>query len=284
MIEQQIVVTTISELEGGAKPITKKTYTIYTNARVKKYPNKNVVQVASKPIFPLLPGEKQHRQYSVSAPGHAKNPERALDESRKRARARFYDIALCNGFEYFFTLTISAELLNRYDPAVIYPKVRNFLGNMVKRKGFAYVLVPEYHSLKPGETSAAIHMHGLCHLGSVEIVKAIAKNGRQLHDEHGRPIYNIVDWKWGFSTCVPIDTQYERTVNYVSKYITKSESKIFGKWYLASRNVIKLPEIIPVEAIPFNEYRDEKKLKTHIQHETQIYSGLNLLSEEYPVL
>ena len=39
----------------------------------------------------------------------------------------------------------------------------------------------------------------------------------------------MIDWKWGFSTCVPLDDNYERTVNYVTKYITKAEDKIFGK-------------------------------------------------------
>lgn len=45
-----------------------------------------------------------------------------------------------------------------------------------------------------------------------------------------RPVYNMLDWKYGFSTCVPLDENYERTANYIVKYITKSDSgKIFGE-------------------------------------------------------
>ena len=92
-------------------------------------------------------------------------------------------------------------------------------------------------------------------------------------------------WKYGFSTAVPLDKQYERTVNYVTKYITKSDQKIFGKWYLSSRGLKKSPEIIPLEPIQYDQFRDDEKLKMHIQNEHQIYpNGPRLLTEEMPPL
>lgn len=111
---------------------------VYTNARIKSYPGKAVVQVASKPIFQYIPGLSQPRGYDVSPPGMAEDPDRAKEESQRRAAARVRDIALCNQFEYFFTWTLDGTLIDRYDPETIYPKVRNFLNNAVKRKGFAY--------------------------------------------------------------------------------------------------------------------------------------------------
>ena len=261
-----------------------KTPTVYTNARLKEYPTKYVMQVANKAIFPYAPGAALPRPYAVPPPGEAKDPEKAKEESQRRAKARVRDIALCNCFEYFFTFTISPHLLNRYDPKTIYQKVRNFLANAVKRKGFAYVLVPEYHKLKKGETSPGIHMHGLCKLGKVRIERATSKKGLPLFDRHNRPIYNMLDWKWGFSTCVPIDQQYERTVNYITKYITKNTSKIFGKWYLASRNVIKFPTTIPLDPVLYDEHRDIEKISQHIQIENEICKGLKLITEEYPVI
>ena len=94
----------------------------------------------------------------------------------------------------------------------------------------------------------------------------------------------MLDWKWGFSTCVPIDQQYERTVNYITKYITKNTSKIFGKWYLASRNVIKFPTTIPLDPVLYDEHRDIEKISQHIQIENEICKGLKLITEEYPVI
>lgn len=255
----------------------------FTNARLKSYPVKTVMQVANQPIFPL-PGHAYKRPYEVPPPGMGKDHERAMQESKRRARAKVKDIALCNHFEYFFTWTLDGSLIDRYNPKEVYAKVRSFLGNAVQRNGFSYVLVPEYHKQKEGEDRPAIHMHGLCSLGTVPIVRATSKAGAPLNDKQGRPIYNMPTWSWGFSTCVPLDDQYERTINYLTKYITKDDSKIFGKWYLASRNLAKKPELIPLVPIPYDSFRDEHKLQTHEQYESAVCAGLNIISEDFPPL
>ena len=139
--------------------------TVYTNARYKMYPHSVVKEVATGACFPLVPGAPRPRPFAVSPPGQAKDKERSLESSRQRARARVRDMALCNPFEYFFTWTIAPDLLDRYDPKAIYPKLRNFLSNAVRRKGLSYLIVPEYHEQKPGEDKPAIHFHGLCALG-----------------------------------------------------------------------------------------------------------------------
>lgn len=214
----------------------------------------------------------------------AKDPDRAREESQRRAAAAVRDLALCNRFEYFFTWTLDGRLLDRYDPNAVYRKLRAFLSNNVQRQGFSYVAVPEYHKKKDGEERPAIHLHGLCSPGTVPIVRAKAKDGRNLTDKNGRPVYNMPTWSWGFSTCVPLDDQLERTINYICKYITKTEEKIFGKWYLSSRDLVRGPKLIPMEPVPYYDYRDEDKLNEHIQNEYDIYPGLKLLSEEFPPL
>ena len=100
----------------------------------------------------------------------------------------------------------------------------------------------------------------------------------------GHIIAGNLDWKWGFSTCVPLDEHYERATSYVTKYITKGEEKIFGKWYFCSRNLIKKPDIVTLEPISYHEFRDENKLKVHIQNETEIYPSVYMISEELPEL
>lgn len=144
------------------------------------------------------------------------------------------------------------------------------------------IIIPEYHKLKEGADKPAIHMHGLCNLGAIQIERALSKSGRKRSDGNGRPVYNMTDWLWGFSTYVPLDNNYERAVNYVTKYITKAEGKIFGKWYLCSRSLIKKPEIITLDPIPFREFRDEEKLKMHQQFENEIFGGVKIISEQSP--
>lgn len=260
-------------------------FDVKTNARMKKYPSKAVVQVANADVFPACNYElydsdiagKRCRGYAVPPKGKAANPQRALEESQRRAAAKIRDIALCNQFTHFFTWTLSPDLIDRYDVQEIYKKLRVFLSNVSRRKGFQYVLVPEYHKKKEGEASAAIHFHGLCILGSVKLVRATGKDGLPLFDSAGREIFNMSDWKYGFSTCVPLDENYEKAVNYCCKYISKSEEKIFGKWYLSSRSLVKSPDIIPLARIDFDSFIDSSK----DQRFTNIYNDVVLVSEDY---
>ena len=239
------------------------------------------MQVASRAIFPV--GEPEQRPYSVPQKGKAKDPERSLAESRRRAAAKVRDIALCNSFQYMFTWTLNGKLIDRYNAEQIYKKVRAFLTNAVQRKGFEYIAIPELHDLDE-HGGRAIHLHGLCKLGAVPIERAVSPEGKMLTDKSGRPVFNMTSWAWGFSTCVPLDEHYERATSYVTKYITKGEEKIFGKWYLCSRNLIKKPDIVTLEPISYNDFRDENKLKVHIQNETEIYPSVYMISEELPEL
>lgn len=221
---------------------------ISTNARLKVYPSLTVLQVANDTIFRESGWEEAKRSFSVPKKGEGKNPERSLLSSMHRAKAAVRDIALCNHFEYFFTGTLSPEKVDRYDSEEVYKKVSSFLKNASYRKGFQYVIVPELH------TDGAIHFHGMCNLGTLSIQRAVSPKGTQLTTERGQPIFNLLDWKLGFSECVRIDENYARTCNYLTKYITKDCKKIFGKWYLSSRNLQKKPEKILLDCMDYDAF------------------------------
>lgn len=88
-------------------------------------------------------------------------------------------------------------------------------------------------------------------------------------------------WTWGFSTCVRLDENYERAVNYVSKYITKSDTKIFGKWYLSSRCLKKRPDIYPLERIPYDEYKASLEQAGQAVKETTVFREVKIISTDY---
>jgi hypothetical protein len=229
---------------------------ISSNARLKLYPVSTVLQVANDDIFRQSGWEASggpRRRYSVPKKGQAKNPERSLESSMHRAKAAVRDIALCNHFTHFFTGTLSPKKVDRYDTDAVYQKVSNFLRNSVHRKGFQYVIVPEHHK------DGAIHFHGLCSLGTMKIVRGTDPHGNPLSTDSGQPKYNLVDWRLGYSTCIPIDEHYERTCNYLTKYITKDGAKIFGKWYLSSRNIQKRPDIVLLERMDYNSFCTENQ-------------------------
>lgn len=255
-----------------------------TNSRVKVYRSKITLQVSNDNIFPTADweNEKGHkRNYDVPSKGQAADPERASEESRRRAKSKVRDIALCNKFTHMLTWTLDPKKVDRYDPEAVYKKVRVFLTNMSQRKDFRYVVIPEYHALKPGETTPAIHFHGLCSLGLVNIKRSM-KRHRPRYDKHGRPVFNMTDWSLGWSTVVPLDGEYEKAVNYVTKYISKQDKKILGKYYLSSRSLKKSPDIIPIDnGLDYEQFLDESKLDSGTQFVSTIYRDVKIVSEDF---
>lgn len=248
---------------------------VFSNARVKLYPSVEVLQVANAPIFRAPGWEPQKRSYDVPPKGRGKDPDRALTVSRTRARAAVRDISLCNRFEYFFTWTIAPDMLDRHDANAVKKCVTATLKNLSHRKGFRYVLVPEFHK------DGAIHFHGLCLLGVVQIERATnAHTGQPLYTQRQQPIYNMLDWKYGFSTCIPIDENYERTCNYLVKYFTKDSQKIFGKWYLSSRGLRKKPDI---ELISSGMDYEDFLLSNPNLSEIPLYCDVRMTSLDFPV-
>lgn len=246
---------------------------ITSNARLKDYPVFSILQVANAPIFRQPGYEPRQRGYDVPPKGEASDPERSKESSRNRARSCVRDIAFCNRFDYFFTWTLDSKLIDRYDPEIVGKKVRTFLMNASNRKGFLYVVVPELHK------DGAIHLHGLCKLGKVRIERAVNPHtGKELSTEHNQPIYNMVDWKLGHSTCIPIDENYERTCNYLVKYIDKGTDKIFGKWYYSSRSLVKHPPVELVDGVDYDGFRsDNPKLS-----EIPLYRDVRMVSMRLP--
>lgn len=247
---------------------------VFSNARVKLYPNTEVLQVANAPIFCATGWEPRKRPYDVSSKGQGKDPVRAMNVSRARARAAVRDIALCNRFTHFFTWTLDAALIDRYDVNEVRRRVTSMLKNLGYRKGFRYVLVPEFHK------DGAIHFHGLCILGGTQIEPAHNPHtGLPLITRRGQLIYNMPDWTLGFSMCIPIDENYERTCNYVVKYLSKSSQKIFGKWYLASRDLVKRPDIALVDGgMDYAAFRSDYPKS----YEIPLYNDVCMVAVQFP--
>lgn len=257
----------------------------FTNCRIKTYLCKETVQVCSASIFSedtykAYDESMFARPYSVSPKGCAADPVRSREESKRRARSAVMDIAMCNNFDYMLTWTLDEQQIDRYDKNVVYKALRSFLSNKTQRDGFRYVIVPEYHKLCDGDDMRAIHFHGLCNLGSVDIKPALRKNGSQ-RIQYGRPVFNMTDWKYGFSTVVPLDRDSsgrttEHACAYIAKYITKSGDKPFGKWYLSSRNLDKRPDITVCPPVNYDDFSEQNKDATPVT----VYGTMRILKKD----
>ena len=207
------------------------------NARIKAYPNGLLrYTLCSKPVF-KDPGYELADNYGQplsdnaapkSSPKNMDNPSRG--DSVKRSKEKVFDIAMMNDFNWFVTWTLSPKKINRYSPDEVSKKVKQFLNDMVKRYDLRYVLIPEHHK------DGAIHMHGLMS-GNMKLVDS----GK--HTLSGKTIYNMSQWKYGWSTVIPTYGETDHVARYITKYITKDFSKIFGNYYYAGGNITRTPII-----------------------------------------
>lgn len=203
-------------------------------------------------------GEKARRKSKNEF--YQKRKEERTD-SMKRAIDKVYDLAFQNEWSYFMTVTIDPEQFDRDDPLLVCKKLSKWLGNQVTRKGLKYLLIPEHHK------NGGIHAHALIndcfnlvhsgrYLYSGKAYKAETLQEKGIDVSLLKPVYNVPEWKYGFSTAIPVDGSPARLACYITKYITKDCKKIFGKYYLSSRNLNRDTEISLCNSEKFDELKN----------------------------
>lgn len=180
---------------------------------------------------------------NLSSPSHAPPYMAAADESNKsppdekeeipqrlannlsRARSTIFELAICNPWEWFITLTLDPKKYDRTDLKKFSKDLSRFIRNYRARHGVnvKYLLIPEQH--KDGESW---HMHGLLmglpesHLRLFQLEERLPRYIRYklLSDQ---PVYEWEPYrkKFGFCDIEPI-RNIEATSKYVTKYITKA--------------------------------------------------------------
>lgn len=191
------------------------------------------------------------RELKQKSDEHLKKEIEYIEKTRKRtdtikrAKDKVFDIVYQNEFVYFVTLTLRYDdRLDRTDPKAVLKKLSVWLNHQQQRKGLSYLLIPEYHE------NGGIHAHALIndtlqfvdsgrriYKGKAWMIEDLQRN--QVYWQGLKPVYNITDWKYGFSTAIPLDGERLRIAHYVTKYITKDCKKIFGKYYWSSRDLIR---------------------------------------------
>lgn len=199
--------------------------------------------VASRPVF-RDPGWEDEKP-SSRRKGNNSNTCSNISRSMRRAKAAIREISLCNRFSYFVTLTLNKEMVDRYDMSAITRKLNSWLDNCVRRKGLAYVLVPERHK------DGAIHFHGF-----FNDALPVVDSGHE--DRQGHKIFNLPAWTLGFTTAIELYDDYHKAVGYVCKYIGKQGEKPGGRWYY-SGGALARPEVLRCsldeQAAPEGAYR-----------------------------
>ena len=222
---------------------------ITRTGRVKHYPDgSQELLVCSKPIFREDGWEARQSRKKAPASAGAGDVKRA----QRRARSEVRDLALCNPFTHFVTLTLDGSRVDRYDMAGITRKLNAWLSNQVQRRGLKYILVPERHK------DGAIHFHGFFNdvLERYDGGTVIPPGGGKPRKprtkaqraawlaQGGRVVWNLPGWALGFTTALELMGEYPKAVSYVCKYIGKQQDgkpgeKIGGRWYYSGGDLAR---------------------------------------------
>lgn len=183
-----------------------------------------------------------------------------ISRSRRRAYKRVRDIMDANAFDWFVTLTFNDDVIDRTDYLDSIKAVNRWLDNRVRRKGWKYCGVVEYHKRTEKNGKHAVHYH-LCVSGDMNLIDSgtvvrpdggkpvkIATALRQGYSrESCKTVYNIADWKYGYSTAIHTYGERLKLSRYICKYILKSEDKIGGRWYY-SGGLLDEPKYIKLDS------------------------------------
>lgn len=173
-----------------------------------------------------------------------------LSESISRAKSKIFDLAYCNPWDLFITITLDPSKYDRTDLEKFHKDLTQFFRDYGKKYGIKidFLLIPELH--KDGKSW---HMHGFLkglpfeHLQQFKIGDVM---GKTLAEKvmNGDVVYNWEAYqkKFGFCDLEPI-RNHEAVSKYITKYINKalatSVTELNAHLYYHSRG-LKTPEIL----------------------------------------
>ena len=163
-----------------------------------------------------------------------------IERASRRAKISAFDAIMCNqDLNCFVTFTYSPDNVeDKANYEECYQALKIWLSNRVQRRGLKYVLVPE--RTKKGD----IHFHAIMNADALKLVRAYsAKSGRPL-THNGKPLYNVEDWKHGFTSAELIpdaDGDRRAVAKYIFKYMGKQMGQKIGGRYVLHGGDLKHP-------------------------------------------
>lgn len=190
----------------------------------------------------------QVRQKGICKAWDSPTPKNSVNETKlqnnlSRARNTIYELALCNNWEWFITITLDPQ---KYDRDNL-PKFRKDFSRFIREYGkkhnlnMKYLVIPEQHS------KGGWHMHGFLKGIPPDYLRLFTMQEKLPYYirnkiKNGNLVYDWTDYreKFGFCDIEPIRNLQAASV-YVTKYITKSLEygiqNLGGHLYYASQGL-----------------------------------------------
>lgn len=172
-------------------------------------------------------------------------------DNLKRAKDSIFDLVYSNSWDWFFTGTFDTKKINSSDPNSIRKPLQKWFNNLHVKYGCSYICIFERHKNTDG-----IHIHGLLRENPFTPLRLVASDTRTFYGfkkpmkertakrhgldwSKGQIVYNLKTWRFGWSTAIKCYGDRGALSHYITKYITKDNEKIMGRYYWHSRNLEK---------------------------------------------
>lgn len=201
---------------------------------------------------------------------HTTDKEELERQSLSRTKRNIKELALCNSFTHFATLTVNSEFCDRFSLQACQDKLKYIIQERIRRKNkdFAYLFITEKH------LNGAFHFHGLI------------KNLDDMYtNEFGYLSHKAFD-EIGFNSFLKINTEkdnsYDKVCSYITKYITKDCVKNENNQiYISSRGLKKATKY-QIKNANFDEWSYENdfcKIKDiNLETDTLSYDDYYIMS------
>jgi hypothetical protein len=204
------------------------------------------------------------QKYNPSAKQTTIDSDKRFSQSLSRSRARIFELALCNEFQYFCTFTQDQTKRERFNLSEFRKDFAQMVRNLNKTRDnnskIKYLLIPEQHK------DGAWHMHGLLmglnstDLREFSLKEKLPQNIRKTL-KSGKKVYNWEKYSknFGFFTCTEIENK-TACGKYITKYVTKdlqSTARENGEHLFFASQGLKGREVIAkncLDICPFNEW------------------------------
>ena len=179
------------------------------------------VSSSSEGDFPEAPRRDRSAEWKAT--------EERLQSSISRTKNRIFELAMCNEFTMFCTLTQDEnKVRDRYDLDTFRKDFAHFVRNLNRSRDvpIKYLMIPEQHK------DGAWHIHGFfsglevgTDLTSFTLEDRIPYRLRKMI-ENGETVYNWPKYakKYGFFTATAIKSKVAAS-SYITKYVTKDVAK-----------------------------------------------------------
>lgn len=142
-----------------------------------------------------------------------------------RAKARIFELAFCNPWDYFFTGTLDKRKYDRSDLPKFHESFTQFIRDQRKKYNckLEFLLIPELHS-----DGRAWHIHGFLYDLSPSALHQFTRSDKcskvlKEKIKAGESIFEWVDYRKKFGFCdLELIRNHEAVSKYVTKYINKN--------------------------------------------------------------